>query len=423
MAREVSLALPADLALGATIRDTCHNAAAGFGFADDTALGLAQSVHDVFEFVASVRPGTAFHLTIGDRGHCVDADVRCDLPHEDLHWLSTVRPIDLDDDDALRALGLIISSRLVDRFSVTLDAVGSVVLRLSKDRPYETAAGARPSPPPAPGAPADDDIHSPSDAQLIRLAGVFRAVCTGGVPLPFRADARAVDMRAAGDLDAVVVSERGGAVTGGIAWARTTPRLVTVFGPVTTAGRASLPGELVQQVVRRLARTDAVMIVSERMAPGFPADQFERLGTIGDREMFFRSLEEDPGGYCWTDAATRPFLEAEQQRLFLPRDVLDAATVREPTLRKGLLGAETDRSVGQITLRPLVDGLDMAALLTAHVDRCRRDGYSRILLETDHGLGWQARLGRAILAAGFTPCVLLPNAATGDVVVWKAGQA
>jgi hypothetical protein len=73
-----------------------------------------------------------------------------------------------------------------------------------------------------------------------------------------------------------------------------------------------------------------------------------------------------------------------------------------------------------VTLRPLIDGRDMPALLASHVDLCRRDGVEHILLETDHGIGWHARLGVAIRAAGFVPRLLLPNAATGDVLVWEA---
>src|SRR4051812_28296250 len=133
-AREVSLSLSADVALAGTVRSTAHAAVGGFGFDEVAASALAESLAEVFEFVATARAGTAFHITIADRRHRAEAEVRCDLPRAELHWLSAVRPIDLDDEDALRALGLMLSSRLVDRFSVGFDPVGAVVLRLSKDR-------------------------------------------------------------------------------------------------------------------------------------------------------------------------------------------------------------------------------------------------------------------------------------------------
>src|SRR5262245_59615744 len=134
--RDVSLSLSADPALAATVRSAAQAAALGFGLDAGAAGELAQSLDEVFGFVASTRPGTAFHVSVADRRHCAYVHVRCDLPREDLHWLSAVRPIDVDDDDAMRGLGLMLASRLVDRFSVGFDAVGSVVLRLSKDRPY-----------------------------------------------------------------------------------------------------------------------------------------------------------------------------------------------------------------------------------------------------------------------------------------------
>jgi len=419
-AREVSLSLPADVALAATVRSTAHAAVSGFGFDEGAASGLAQSLDEVFEFVATARAGTAFHVTIADRRHRAEAEVRCDLPRAELHWLSAVRPIDLNDEDALRALGLMLSSRLVDRFSVGFDPMGAVVLRLSKDRAYPTASGDAKPRPAGPDAVSEGLVHAPSDGQMLRLASLFRAACTDPVPLPFRGEGRAADMRAAGDLDAVVVTDPGGGVLGGIAWMRTSPRLVTVIGPVMAAGREHLAGPLTLHLLRLLARTDTLVVVAERIAPGFPEDQFERLGTLAGRELFYRGLEEDPGAFCWSDAETRPLLDAVHERMSLPRDVLDAATVLEPVLAHGLVGAEIDRSTKQVTLRPLIDGRDMAVLLASHVDLCRRDGFEHILLATDHGIGWHARLGGAIRIAGFAPRILLPNAATGDVLMWEA---
>ena len=65
----------------------------------------------------------------------------------------------------------------------------------------------------------------------------------------------------------------------------------------------------------------------------------------------------------------------------------------------------------------------MAVAAGRHVDLCRRDGFEQILLATDHGIGWHARLGGAIRLAGFAPRILLPNAATGDIVMWDAGPS
>jgi hypothetical protein len=405
------------------VRSTAHAAASGFGLDGAGAFELAQALDEVFGFVATARGGTPFHLTVADRRHCAEAVVRCDLPREELHWLSAVRPIDLEDEDALRALGLLLSSRLVDRFSVGFDAVGAVVLRLSKDRTYASVADHAEPRQAGPVSESGIDVHAPSDAQMLRLAALFRAACAGRVPLPFRGEGRAADMRAAGDIDALVAAQADGSVRGAIAWVRTSPRLVTVFGPVMAAGREDLAAPLVDHLLRLLARSDALVVVAERIAPGFPVEQFEPLGTLAGREIFYRGLEEDPGGFCWADAATRPLLEAMHDRMSLPRDVLDAATVLEPALAHGLLGATIDRAARQVTLRPLIDGRDMPALLASHVDLCRRDGFEHILLETDHGIGWHARLGGAIRAGGFVPRILLPNAAVGDALVWAAEPA
>lgn len=421
--RTISLSLSADAALASTVRSAAQAAARGFGLDDEAAIALAQSLDEVFGFVAAARPGTPFHVTLVDRRSRVEADVRCDLPRDELHWLSTVRPLDLDDEDALRTLGLILASRLVDRFSVGFDPVGAVVLRLSKDRAYRAPAETDACAVSAAGARSTAVLHEPSDAQMLRLASLFRASCADRVPAPLRGEGRAADMRAAGDLDALVAAEPDGAVRGAIAWIRTSPRFVTVYGPVTSIGCEPLAAALVDHLLRLLARSGALALVAERIAPGFPAEAFERIGTIAGREVFWRSLDEDPGGFCWADATTRPLLESMHERMSLPRDVLDAATVLEPVLAHGLLGADIDRAARHVTLRPLIDGRDMPALLAAHLDVGRRDGVEHILLETDQGIGWHARLGTAARAAGFVPALLLPHAAAGDVLVWEAARA
>ena len=56
-ARDVSLSLPADVALAATVRTTAQAAVSGFGFDDAAASALAQSLSEVFEFVATARAG------------------------------------------------------------------------------------------------------------------------------------------------------------------------------------------------------------------------------------------------------------------------------------------------------------------------------------------------------------------------------
>ncbi|MCC7275562.1 MAG: hypothetical protein IT561_23030 [Alphaproteobacteria bacterium] len=408
--------LAADPALAATVQRTVEETALARGLDASGAARLGQAVEEVFVFVATRARGSSFALEVRDRRHALEVRLACRLPASELHWFNITQPIDVADASALEALELLLASRLVDRLSVALDRDGGAVLILEQQRQYampEDAAGAA-SGGTAAGAPEPADA-----ATLPALARLFRRRLGIAVPAAFQADGLALDLAAAGELSALVTRDAAGEVVGGVAWTARSPRLVEMLGPVTLGDDAAAAGRLVIALAEALAATEATALVSEERGTGFPVDELDALGRLGPRPLHYRALRPDAGALAWVDPASRPFLAVLHEQLGLQRELRDAPPDGDRRLARALLAADIDRIASRVTLRPLVDGADMPALIAAHVDRFAAEGLDDFRFETDHGEPWQARLGQELLRTGFAPRVMLPGAGKGDVLVWE----
>ncbi|MGE0714540.1 MAG: hypothetical protein AB7P02_03775 [Alphaproteobacteria bacterium] len=378
------------------------------------AARLGQAVEEVMAFIATRAPGSDFAVEVRDRRHAIEARARCRLAADAMHWFNMTQPIDVADPTAMQALELLMVSRLVDRLSVALDPDGDAVLTLEMARQY-VASPAEPAV--QPGPPGDP---KPADAATMAgLARLFRRRFGVGIPPAFQADGLAVDLLASGELSALVATDAAGRVVAGLAWRARTPRLIEMVGPVSAKEDPNLAGRLVAALLETLDGTGAAMVVAEERGPGFPAGEFDCLGQLGSRPIHFRALPGDSAGVSWVDAASRPFLAVFYEGLALHRTLRDVGAPAATRPARALLAAEIDRLASRVTLRPLVDGADLPALIDAHVERFAGEGLDDFRFETDHGVPWQAALGRELLAAGFAPRVVLPYAGTGDVLVWE----
>ena len=143
------------------------------------------------------------------------------------------------------------------------------------------------------------------------------------------------------------------------------------------------------------------------------------LGRLGSRPLHFRVVAEDGGAAAWADDISRPFLEVFYEALGLDRGLQDAPEPQHSRPAQGLLAAEIDRVASRVTLRPLLDGVDLPELVERHIDRFADEGLDDFRFETDHGVPWQGRIGRDLMRAGFFPRVVLPHGGLGDVIVWE----
>lgn len=73
----------------------------------------------------------------------------------------------------------------------------------------------------------------------------------------------------------------------------------------------------------------------------------------------------------------------------------------------------------KITLRLLLAGNDVKENLIKHLQLFKQENYLNIFFELDLGQAWQAEMVPALLASQFKPCLVMPNAGKGDVVLFQ----
>jgi hypothetical protein len=321
-------------------------------------------------------------------------------------------------------MGLLIAARMADSLHFSQKAT-EWQLTLSKDNAYPalTDAGA----PPISSDPAVA-VRTPDAAELHLLLQGLRHFPLGRLPPEFAWPGKVVDMVAAGVYRAVIALDPAGRIGGGLLWRGQGDRLVECYGPYLFTQPPATAYLLLNHLLGALAKSPAVGLVSRYPAPSLPTDYFEALGVLRhypadgpsqELPVHYRHLEEDGGAVVWSHPALREFLQREYQRLAFARDIVPVIAAGEKAAPYSVLAAEFNRPAGEVTLRPLWWGNDAEANLREHVRVLQGEGLRNLLFNLDLGRSWQGHFTPALLAAGFTPQVILPYAGHGDRVVFQ----
>jgi hypothetical protein len=450
------LELPPDAAFLPAATAAAENAARVFGLESAGALRLSLAVEEFFTYLCRFAGREEpLRLTLSPGGSFVRVAFRFRAGEVSLRALNFAAGVSLEDACGNAAgqdeeLGLLVASRTTDRCSLTSSGSGIYVVAAEVDRDYPEvppiAAPQRLSRPVRLAQTGAQTGAPPSSGQLqhadLLAAGRYPA---RACPASFFRPARFADMVASGQYQALLAVDAAGHPAGLLCFRASGPRAVTFSGPyVFDDGSDPALGQdiarlLVEGLLSQVARTEALCAFSERPTADVPPGWFERLGSLrlrsgtgGDGEAapqaaLFRHLREDAGGAVWAHADLLPYLEKQYARLAFPRDLLRAEPAPAARLpRHSLLATSLDRRRGLAVLKPLLDGQDFAANLSAHVaalaalewedDGAASKGVD-ILLHLDLSEPWQAAEYPALAACGFAPRLILPHAGASDLLV------
>ena len=238
-------------------------------------------------------------------------------------------------------------------------------------------------------------------------------------------------MVASGEYEATVASGDQGEIGAGVLWHWVGKRLVEFFGPyLFSQGDSEMAQRIMESCLARIAKTEAIGLMSRCSTPELPRGYFESLGTIDlfdpdgtsrPWSIFYRQLQEDLGCQVWSHPDLEAFLRTEYGRLFFAREILLTRHEGEVRPPHSVFSVQFDRSHYQATLRAIWDGKDTADNLSEHVKVLRAEGLPNIFFEIDLSKAWEAALTPALLQNDFRPKILLPYAGEGDVVVFQYG--
>ncbi|WP_157818064.1 ATP-binding protein [Candidatus Thiodictyon syntrophicum] len=426
-------ARPATLRLAVTLRrcflSLCtsfvEQSARALGLGDREALSLTLAAEEIFIYLAEgAASDQDLRIECQGGGHEVTVIFTAPSHTLDLRAFNITSRSITGDDEPSAELGLLIAARMVDRLRFSQQG-GEFHLAMSKDRAYPAADA---TPFPIPDAGPAVTIKEPDAAELHLLLQRIQALPSGRLPAEFATTGKVVDMAAAGVYQAAVAVDAAANPGGGLLWRRQGDRLVECYGPYLFGQSATIARRLLDRLLGSLAKSRAVGLLCRYPAPDLPADYFEALGTLHHQApdgsvteipAYYRQLIEDAGAIAWCHPEVQPFLTSEYRRLAFARTQVPLASSGAMVDPYSVLTAAFNRPAGEVTLRPLWWGADALANLSAHVRVLRQEGFYDLFFEMDLGQAWQGHFTPALLATGFRPRLILPNAGQGDTLVFQ----
>ncbi|NWF91519.1 MAG: hypothetical protein HXY46_01265 [Syntrophaceae bacterium] len=334
----------------------------------------------------------------------------------------------LDNKLDLREMGLLIASRIVDRFFITGSLQQDLELILVKEKSYPDLTELE--------VPKISQIkkfsfRTPDPESLKLFVRLVRAHCPSHLYLPaFNFPGKIVDMVASNEYGAGVAVGDHGEIGGGIVWHWIGNRLVEFFGPYQFGqpGNPELAMGLVDFCLGRIAKTDAISLISRYPVSELPQGYFESLGSIDfiqpdgsskPRPIYYRQLQEDLGCPVWAHPLLEEFLRREYRRLFFAREIRLTRHEGEKRPPGSVFAPQFDRTKGEITLKPIWDGEDVSANLAQHIKVLKAENLPNIFFEIDLAHPWQANLTPSLFENNFRPQLILPYGGEADVVVFQ----
>jgi len=321
-------------------------------------------------------------------------------------------------------IALAIAVGQVDRFSTTLEKTNVTRLTLIREKTYPEEIAIVP-------LPLSHQIRvfrlaTPQEIPLL-IRYARQKYSPAYLPPVFRYPDNVADRLRRGETHAIVGVSENGELCGAIFWESTQRKVIQCTGPyVFTPGRGQ-PEALMEGLLHALAKHPVVCLLNTNPTPDFPAQTWEKAGSLkiqpGDasapleRDVYIRSMIEDPGCIVWAHPDLHPYLQAQYHRLALPRELRPAPEM--DVQGDAILSVDYERDENRISLRPLDAGVTNRQTLAEHVALLRDQDIQMILFEMDLGVPIQTSFTPALLQTGFVPRVLLPHAGEGDLVLFQ----
>lgn len=386
----------------------------------ETAL-LALSVEELFMSLCEVMPGTVVEICFHDRRYAVDLLFRFPQAPPDLGVFNiTARP-DHETEQGLASMGLFLASRACDQFSVQQLPGGIWEIVLRKERAYPAPLNSAPL---SPGLVSSWQLSSSPAADAVKQLSdlIHQKYATAQFPEEFTPPGRLVDKLASGNYGVILAQDAEGELAGGLIWRTTERRIIECFGPYLQCPSEPerLVEDLCEKAVERFGRSDRLgMVLYAPQQPPAGAG-FEPAGVLetpqGPVWTGYRMMAEEFGAKALVHQELLHFYTAFSSNMALARTIRAYHDDGEGGDGLTLFGTRLNRAAGMARLTPLLVGRDAGQVLDEHLQLLDSEGFSTTYCTLDTGRPFDALLTPWLLAAGFTPCLLIPWGGTGDLL-------
>jgi anti-sigma regulatory factor (Ser/Thr protein kinase) len=428
---ELALELVALEALLPVATAFVEKAASALGLAQSDALSLTLATEEVFAYLCEVgAPGRQVRMHCSGGGYYVEVEFLFQPRKFNMQAFNLAASASVPGERVTDETGLLIASRMVDRFHFRGDEHGLLV-SLSKEKTYSeaddsSAAVVKPL--------QDFSIQTPDDGELKELIRLVRSHYPKRFLLnDFLYPGKVVDMAEAGVYRALIACDQGGHIGGGLVWTFQTPKIVLCYGPFIfdQPQESVMAQELVNECIGATAKSGAVGMIFQNPTAQLPAAYFESLGSLtvhteedGSLEIpvYYKHLFEDVGTTVWAHPSLHAFLNEEYRRLVFAREVLTTKDEGERGSPFSVISAEFDKAQGSVVLRPVWWGDDAEETLQANVKVLQRERIPNVFFHIDLGKPWQSHFAPATKKSGFVSRLVLPYCGKGDIVVFQLAR-
>lgn len=427
-AERVELVTCSDMSLLRVTTSFVESAGLAFGLGEDETLALTLAVEEVFVYLCKTIPHhDVIRIDVTGKGFQVEVDFVFSQHELDLRAFNIVcMPDPTQLDDSCDETGMIIASRMVDSFN--LDCGGSKLkLGLVKEKYYPAIDHLPIAEVQFSGEFKIQEANPAQVKELVRLASVGYDPIS--LPESYRYPGKVVDMVIRGNYYAAVAIDRKGLVGGGITWRWESDRLVTFRGPFLAPNcyNRDLSTRLVNFLLQKVARTNAIGVMSSWPSADLPVELFEKLGSQTlfhdgrqtEVNAYFRHLNEDYGNVVVVHPTISEFVRDSYSDLVLARHVENLQDTGESRFACSVISTKILRTSGRVFLRPVICGLDAVTNLKAHVELLLNDGIPNIFFEMDLGNHEIGMYSPALLECSFQPRFLIPHGGAGDIVIFQ----
>ncbi len=410
---DVLMTVPAEEAFASVAAQAVQGAGEAFGMPGPIGLALALASEEIIAFAA--RCGNKRHpvsLICRDGRYRMVVELSIAAADFEPRFFNLPRQVSIDNEDDVKELGLLLTARAVDSFSLSVEG-GELRMVLDKLRPYTTL----PSGPLAASGTGAWSLQPVTTDHLARLCRIIS--CISGTPSFLLQPGRVIDMVEIGELAGCVAERSDGSIAGGILWAAGGDRVIEVHGPYLEPGANAAAEPLVEACLMALARSTTVGVICRNAGMDFPEHLFEPLGIHQNERVFYRELQEDMGALIWVDPGIEPFLAETYHRLGYARQMTRFVDNGQRIPSHSVIAVETLGDQGGAVLRPCLPGADVTNNVTSHRDHLAKAGLRWMVFEVDLGVGWQLSFVPGLLGSGFEPAYIIPNGGRGDLLMLR----
>lgn len=404
------------------------NTAQVFGMDEKTSVAMALASEEIFVYMCSAMEEHLVEVKITDYifKMSIEFHFRASVVNMKAFNITSKVVSEISDHNVAH-IGLFIAARLVDSFELSDEGSGFYTLRIEKEKRYsvpkmDASDFIRPS-------ASSWTLRTPTPDEVITQVSMLNLFQSSEDQRPpfLQIPKKVADMFASGLLEAIVAYTQGNLPCGIFFWQRISAKAAECFGPysVLDEHKDACSRELLDYALNHMCKKDFCIVSSQYILATCATGYFEKLTGFSEKlskTVFYRQLNEDPGGVIWISPSIENFVKREKERMFLPRTIFvqDPHSTEGKTLEStSVIFTKLDHENMSAIMRPICFGSDAKTNICAHLKLLISKNYHDIVFELDLGIPWHSLFATILTESGFEPEFLFPSAGLADVLIMR----